>query len=94
MMPSHTLFLDSLKYHCHFSCSQCDFKMPTATTQAIAATTQQSRFHTETLDTSCEDVDLKSLTLTVGDEELLSEANLRLFSSVHYGLVGANGVGK
>lgn len=41
-----------------------------------------------------EDVDLKTLSLTVGDEELLTDANLRLFSGVHYGLVGANGVGK
>ena len=30
----------------------------------------------------------------MGDQELLSDANLRLFSGVHYGLVGANGVGK
>ena len=62
--------------------------------QSIVATTQQSRFHTETLDTYCEDVDLKQLTLTAGDKELLSDADLRLFSGVHYGLVGANGTGK
>lgn len=37
---------------------------------------------------------MKTLSLTVGDEELLTDANLRLFSGVHYGLVGANGVGK
>jgi ATP-binding cassette subfamily F protein 3 len=46
------------------------------------------------LETIAEDVDLKTLNLTVGDEELLLDANLRLFSGVHYGLVGANGVGK
>ncbi|CAL8465918.1 g5454 [Coccomyxa elongata] len=61
---------------------------------AIVATTQQSRFHKETLETIAEDVDLKTLNLTVGDNELLVDANLRLFAGVHYGLVGANGVGK
>ena len=62
--------------------------------QSIVATTQQSRFHTETLETYCEDVDLKLLTLTVGDKELLTDADLRLFSGRRYGLVGANGSGK
>ncbi len=62
--------------------------------QAIVATTQQSRFHKETLETIAEDVDLKDLDLTVGDKGLLEAANLRLFAGVHYGLVGANGVGK
>ena len=62
--------------------------------QSIVATTQQSRFHTETLETYCEDVDLKQLTLTVGDKELLTDADLRLFSGRRYGLVGANGSGK
>lgn len=40
--------------------------------------------------------DLKQLTLTVGDgdAELLSDADLRLFAGVHYGLIGGNGVGK
>ena len=38
--------------------------------------------------------DLRQLTLTVGDRELLSDAHLRLFTGVKYGLVGANGVGK
>lgn len=30
----------------------------------------------------------------MGDQELLADANLRFFKGVHYGLVGANGVGK
>lgn len=62
--------------------------------QAITATSQQSRFHSETLETCCEDVDLKGVNLLVGDQELLADAALRLFSGVHYGLIGANGVGK
>ena len=62
--------------------------------QSIVANTQQSRFHTETLETFCEDVDLKDLTLTAGDKELLSNTQLRLFAGRHYGLVGANGAGK
>ena len=38
--------------------------------------------------------DLKQLTLTVEDNELLDDADLRLFSGVKYGLIGSNGVGK
>jgi ATPase subunit of ABC transporter with duplicated ATPase domains len=61
---------------------------------AISATSQQSRFHTETLETPCRDVDLKQLALAVGDRELLADAHLRLFEGRRYGLVGRNGVGK
>lgn len=69
-------------------------KQDTADLQSIVATTQQSRFHTETLDNYCDDVDLRQLTLTAGDKELLTDTDLRLFSGKHYGLVGANGTGK
>ncbi|KAI0646479.1 P-loop containing nucleoside triphosphate hydrolase protein [Trametes meyenii] len=60
----------------------------------IVATSQVSRFHTETLTTLSNDIDLKDVNLTIGQRTLLSEANLRLFHGVHYGLVGQNGVGK
>mmetsp|Transcript_12889 Transcript_12889/g.38933 ORF Transcript_12889/g.38933 Transcript_12889/m.38933 type:complete len:605 (-) Transcript_12889:1340-3154(-) len=61
---------------------------------AIVATCQQSRFHTETLDAATNDIDLKGVNVSVGDIELLNDAHLKLFSGVHYGLVGRNGSGK
>ncbi|KAI7843107.1 hypothetical protein COHA_003278 [Chlorella ohadii] len=61
---------------------------------AITATTQQSRFHTETLEAVAQDVDLRQLHLAVGDRELLADAHLRLFAGRRYALVGRNGVGK
>ncbi|KAI3429636.1 hypothetical protein D9Q98_005722 [Chlorella vulgaris] len=61
---------------------------------AITATSQQSRFHMETLETACQDVDLRGVQLAVGDRELLADAHLRLSSGVRYGLVGRNGIGK
>ncbi|KAJ3213268.1 hypothetical protein HDU67_003111 [Dinochytrium kinnereticum] len=60
----------------------------------IVATTQATRFHVDTLETSSNDIDLKDVNITVGDLPLLSGANLRLFAGVHYGLIGRNGVGK
>ncbi|KDQ55909.1 hypothetical protein JAAARDRAFT_208171 [Jaapia argillacea MUCL 33604] len=60
----------------------------------VVATSQVSRFHTETLETLSNDIDLKAVNISVGDHVLLVDANLRLFKGVHYGLVGQNGVGK
>ncbi|KXS10051.1 hypothetical protein M427DRAFT_62992 [Gonapodya prolifera JEL478] len=60
----------------------------------IVALTQQSRFHAESITTDNKDVDLPGVTITVGDDEILSDARLRLTSGVHYGLIGRNGVGK
>ncbi|KAI0635338.1 ribosomal L18ae/LX protein domain-containing protein [Trametes polyzona] len=63
-------------------------------TAPIFATSQVSRFHTETLTTLSNDIDIKDVTLAIGPRTLLAGANLRLFRGVHYGLVGQNGVGK
>ena len=60
----------------------------------LVATSQTSRFHTETLVTLSNDIDLKDVHLAIGPRVLLSSAHLRLFRGVRYGLVGANGVGK
>ncbi|KAH9852447.1 P-loop containing nucleoside triphosphate hydrolase protein [Lenzites betulinus] len=60
----------------------------------IVATSQVSRFHTETLTTLSNDIDLKDVNISIGQRTLLAGANLRLFRGVHYGLVGQNGVGK
>ncbi|KAJ7740893.1 P-loop containing nucleoside triphosphate hydrolase protein [Mycena olivaceomarginata] len=54
---------------------------------SIIATSQQSRFHTETLDTSLE-IDLKGVTISIGDRELISSSHLRLKQGVRFGLVG------
>ncbi|KAJ3081186.1 hypothetical protein HK100_009939, partial [Physocladia obscura] len=61
---------------------------------AISATSRQSRFHTDTLETLSNDIDLKGVTITVENFPLLEDAHLKLFSGVHYGLIGRNGVGK
>ncbi len=58
------------------------------------ATSQQSRFHRETFDASSTDIDIKGVTITIGNKEILVDALLRLKSGVRYGMVGQNGVGK
>lgn len=60
----------------------------------IVATSQMSRFHSETLETLSSDVDLKGVNITIGDLNILSDAHLQPFQGVHYGLIGANGIGK
>ncbi|TIC11392.1 P-loop containing nucleoside triphosphate hydrolase protein [Wallemia mellicola] len=60
----------------------------------VVATSQTSRFHSETLETLSNDVDIKGVNITVGDHDLLIDAELRLFDGVKYGLCGQNGVGK
>ncbi|KAJ7724833.1 P-loop containing nucleoside triphosphate hydrolase protein [Mycena metata] len=60
---------------------------------SIIATSQQSRFHTETLDTTLE-IDLKAVTISIGERELISSSHLRLKEGIRYGLIGRNGSGK
>lgn len=48
---------------------------------------QQSRFWTDTL-TSGVEIDLKDVTISIGERELLSNAHVRLKEGVRYGLVG------
>ncbi|KAJ7853880.1 P-loop containing nucleoside triphosphate hydrolase protein [Mycena leptocephala] len=47
----------------------------------------------ETLDTTLE-IDLKAVTISIGERELISSSHLRLKQGVRYGLVGRNGSGK
>ena len=63
-------------------------------TSMLVATSQTSRFHTDTLETLSNDVDIKGVNISVGDRDLLVDAELKLFNGTHYGLVGQNGVGK
>lgn len=60
----------------------------------IVATSQQSRFHRETLEVSTKDIDMHTVNITVNNLDLLVDAHLRLKEGVRYGLVGQNGVGK
>lgn len=60
----------------------------------VVATSQVSRFHNETLETLSNDINLKQVNISVGDKDLLVDTDLKLFSGVHYGLIGANGTGK
>lgn len=61
----------------------------------INATTQSSRFHVDTLTTLSNDIDIPGVNITIGDSnELLVDTRLKLMSGVHYGLIGANGIGK
>lgn len=60
----------------------------------INALSQESRFHLDTTDNASMEIDLKTVTLSLAGQELLSDCHLRLKSGVHYGLVGRNGTGK
>lgn len=62
--------------------------------KCINAFSQVSRYHTETIDSYAKDIDLKDLNIFVGERELLTDANLKLYQGVHYGLIGQNGIGK
>lgn len=52
----------------------------------IECRSQQSRFHADTLDSV--EVDLKDVSISIGERELLSGAHVRLKEGVRYGLVG------
>ncbi|KAJ2363813.1 hypothetical protein H4S01_004100 [Coemansia sp. RSA 2610] len=60
----------------------------------VQAFSQQSRFHTETVTTLSNDVDLKGVNVIVNDTELLVDTRLWLKAGYHYGMVGRNGAGK
>ena len=61
----------------------------------IVVTSQQSRFHTESIDApTLKDIDIKDLTISIGGLELLDHANLRFQEGKHYVFHGRNGTGK
>ncbi|KAH8835834.1 P-loop containing nucleoside triphosphate hydrolase protein [Flagelloscypha sp. PMI_526] len=60
----------------------------------IKATSQQSRFHLDAIETNIKEIDLKAVCLSIGEKELLRDAHLRIKEGVVYGLVGRNGTGK
>ena len=61
----------------------------------IVATSQQSRFHTETNEApTSNDIDLKDVSISIGGFELLSHAHVQIQEGVHYLFHGRNGTGK
>ncbi|OBZ83950.1 ABC transporter F family member 3 [Choanephora cucurbitarum] len=60
----------------------------------LVAISQQSRFHTETIETMSKEIDLPGVQLSINQNDLLVDAHLRLKESTRYGLIGQNGVGK
>ncbi|KAI9358979.1 P-loop containing nucleoside triphosphate hydrolase protein [Pilaira anomala] len=60
----------------------------------LVAISQQSRFHTDTLETSNKEIDLFGIQISVNQKDLLVDAHLKLKPLVRYALVGQNGVGK
>jgi ATP-binding cassette, subfamily F, member 3 len=66
-----------------------------ASSEGIVVTSQQSRFHTESIDApTLKDIDIRDLTISVGGLELLDHANLRIQHGKHYLFHGRNGTGK
>jgi ATPase subunit of ABC transporter with duplicated ATPase domains len=66
-----------------------------AKNEGIVVTSQQSRFHTESIDApTLKEIDIKDLTISVGGIELLDHASLRFQQGVHYVFHGRNGTGK
>ncbi|KNE67275.1 hypothetical protein AMAG_12341 [Allomyces macrogynus ATCC 38327] len=60
----------------------------------VVATSQVSRFHTESIDTDPRDVLLDGVHLTVDRSDLLVDTRLVLRLGRHYALLGRNGTGK
>lgn len=60
----------------------------------LVAISQQSRFHTETLESNNKEIDLPGVQISINQLDLLVDAHLRLKPLIRYGLVGQNGVGK
>lgn len=61
----------------------------------IQISAQQSRFHTEAAtDPTSKDIVIKSLSIAIGQKEILTNAELSLKEGRRYVLAGRNGVGK
>ncbi|GAA5797956.1 hypothetical protein HPULCUR_003354 [Helicostylum pulchrum] len=60
----------------------------------LVAISQQSRFHTETIESVNKEIDLPGVQISINQLDLLVDAHLRLKPLTRYGLVGQNGVGK
>lgn len=66
-----------------------------ASEPTLTVTAQQSRFHTDAVDAPVsKEILVKDLSISIGQRELLSHAELHLQEGKHYVLVGRNGTGK
>ncbi|KAL7754013.1 hypothetical protein RI367_000946 [Sorochytrium milnesiophthora] len=61
---------------------------------AVVATSRVSRFHTETLDTTSNEVLLHDVNMTINNVEFISGAKLWLKAGTHYTFIARNGAGK
>lgn len=59
----------------------------------IQATSQQTRFNIPD-DPNSKEIDLHTVNVSIGKQDILSDAHFKLAAAVHYVLVGRNGVGK
>lgn len=58
-------------------------------------TAQQSRFHNEAIEgSSLKEIVVKDLSISIGQNEILSHASFQLQVGKHYVLAGRNGIGK
>ena len=60
----------------------------------IRATSQQSRFHLASIEADTSDIDLETVCIAAGENEVLVDASLKIKEGVRYGLIGRNGCGK
>ncbi|KAL2035141.1 hypothetical protein VTO58DRAFT_101058 [Aureobasidium pullulans] len=69
--------------------------MVAAKKAVLNVTAQQSRFHAQIKQQSAStEITVKDLSITIGNHEILSHAELQLQPGRHYVLIGRNGVGK
>ncbi|KAG9824795.1 hypothetical protein KCU98_g9924, partial [Aureobasidium melanogenum] len=66
--------------------------MVVAKKAVLNVTTQQNRFHKLKQESASTEITVKDLSITIGNHEILSHAQLQLHPGRHYVLVGRNGV--
>ncbi|KAK0523295.1 hypothetical protein OC835_006300 [Tilletia horrida] len=60
----------------------------------ITATSQETRFSIDAIEHTSQELDLKLVTISIAERELIVDAHLRIKDGIHYGLVARNGEGK
>lgn len=69
-------------------------KESSPTPSQIRATSQQSRFHLASIEADTTAIDLETVCIATGENEVIVDASLRIKEGVRYGLIGRNGCGK
>jgi ATP-binding cassette subfamily F protein 3 len=63
--------------------------------EGVVITAQQSRYHADAVDApASKEILIKALSISIGQRELLANAEIHLQENHHYVLVGRNGEGK